>query len=238
MGCDRGCCDCCDRACCCEPGPPGPVGARGATGPQGARGLLGPQGAVGVQGPAGASGPQGPAGGPQGATGATGPSGSPGAQGATGPSGTQGATGPSGTQAPLEFAEFFALMPPDNAATIAPDTPVLFPQDGPTSGTIVRTGPGTFNLPAIGVYRVLFQASIAEAGQLLLNLNGADLAYTVVGRATGTDQIIGMSLIETTAVNSVLEVRNPAGNVAALTLTPLAGGTRPVSASLLIERLL
>lgn len=37
---------------------------------------------------------------------------------------------------------------------------------------------------------------------------------------TGTSQIVGMAVITTTAVNSVLTVRNPAGNAAALTITP------------------
>jgi hypothetical protein len=130
-------------------------------------------------------------------------------------------------------------MPPDNAATVAPGTDVSFPQDGPTSGTggITRTGPSSFNLSEIGVYQVLFQVSVSEAGQLILTLNGADLAYTVVGRATGTSQIIGMALVETTSVDSILTVRNPAGNSTALTITPLAGGTRPVSAHLVITRL-
>ena len=138
----------------------------------------------------------------------------------------------------LAFADFFALMPPDNAATVAPGTDVSFPQDGPTSGTaITRTGPSTFNLLAIGTYQVLFQVSVTEAGQLILTLNGADLAYTVVGRATGTSQIVGMALVQTTVNNSVLTVRNPAGNATALTITPLAGGTRPVSAHLVIIRL-
>jgi len=76
-----------------------------------------------------------------------------------------------------------------------------------------------------------------EAGQLILTLNGEDLPETVVGRATGTSQIVGMSLVTTTTVNSVLTVRNPAGNAAALTITPLAGGTRPVSAHLVITQL-
>ena len=103
-------------------------------------------------------------------------------------------------------------MPPDNAATVAPGTDVSFPQDGPTSGTtITRTGPSSFNLSAIGTYQVLFQVSVTEAGQLILTLNGADLAYTVVGRATGTSQIVGMALVQTTVINSVLTVRNPAG---------------------------
>jgi len=80
----------------------------------------------------------------------------------------------------------------------------------------------------------LFQVSVSEAGQLQLTLNGDALAYTVVGRATGTSQIIGMALVTTTSINSVLTVRNPADNSTALTITPNAGGTEPVSAHLVI----
>ncbi|GEM_PF-4758221 len=65
---------------------------------------------------------------------------------------------------------------------------------------------------------------------------GADLAYTVVGRATGTSEIFGASLITTNVVNSVLTVRNPAGNSIALSITPLAGGTRLVSAHITITQ--
>lgn len=127
---------------------------------------------------------------------------------------------------------------PDNAATVAPGTDVSFPQDGPTSGTtIARTGPSSFNLAAIGTYQVLFQVSVTEAGQLILTLNGADLAYTVVGRATGTSEIVEMAIVQTTVINTILTVRNPAGNSTALTITPLAGGTRSVSAHLVITQL-
>ena len=139
---------------------------------------------------------------------------------------------------PVNFADFYALMPPDNAATVTPGTDVSFPQDGPSSGAdIARTGPDSFNLAQIGTYQVLFQVNVTEAGQLLLTLNGADLEYTVVGRATGTSQIVGMALVETTSTNSVLTVRNPASNAAAIGITPLAGGTRPVSAHLIITQL-
>lgn len=180
--------------------------------------------------------------GPRGATGPQGPAGPPGATGPQGPAGATGATGPQGPAGPpggvLAFADFFALMPPDNSATVAPGTDVSFPQDGPTSGAdITRTGPSTFNLSEIGTYQVLFQVSVTEPGQLILTLNGADLAYTVVGRATGTSQIVGMALVTTTSINSILTVRNPAGESTALTITPLAGGTRPVSAHLVITRL-
>lgn len=167
------------------------------------------------------------------------PPGPPGPRGPVGPRGPAGEAGPQGPAGGvLNFADFYALMPPDNSATVAPGTDVSFPQDGPNSGAgIVRTGPSSFNLSLIGSYQILFQVSVTEAGQLLLTLNGADLEYTVVGRATGTSQIVGMAIVTTTVINSILTVRNPAGNAAALTITPLAGGTRPVSAHLVITQL-
>ena len=152
--------------------------------------------------------------------------------GATGPTGP---TGPAGTSGILSYADFYALMPPDNAATVAPGTDVSFPQDEPNSGTnITRTGASTFNLAEIGTYQILFQVGVNEAGQLQLTLNNAPLAYTVVGRAIGTSQIVEVTLIETTTINSILTVRNPAANPTALTITPNAGGTQPVSAHLVI----
>jgi len=129
-------------------------------------------------------------------------------------------------------------MPPDNAATVAPGTDVSFPQDGAiSSGDIFRTSDSEFNLGLIGTYQVLFQVSVTEAGQLVLTLNGDELEYTVVGKATGTSEIIGMAFVTTTSINSVLTVRNPADNAAALTITPTAGGTEPVSAHLVITQI-
>ena len=129
-------------------------------------------------------------------------------------------------------------MPPDNAATVAPGEDVEFPVDGPSGGgEITRVDASTFNLSEIGAYQVIFEVSVTEPGQLILTLNGVDIPYTVVGRETGTSQIVGMAIIETTAADSVLTVRNPEGTAAPLTVTPLAGGTRPVSAHLVIVRL-
>jgi len=231
-------------------GPQGPAGETGPVGPQGPAGIAGPAGPQGSVGVAGPVGPQGPAGetgpvGPQGPAGEAGPVGPQGPAGETGPIGPQGPageTGPIGPQGPaggvLNYADFYALMPPDNAATVAPGTDVSFPQDGPNSGSgIARSGPSSFNLAQIGTYQVLFQVSVTEAGQLMLTLNGEDLAYTVAGRATGSSQIVGMAIVETTVIDSVLTVRNPDGTAAALTITPLAGGTRPVSAHLVITQI-
>ena len=150
-----------------------------------------------------------------------------------GPPGPEGPQGPAGGV--LGYADFYALMPGDNTATIGVGEDVEFPQNGPTSGTtITRVSASEFNLAEIGTYQVLFQVSVDEAGQLVLTLDDEELDYTVVGRATGTSQIVGMALVETTEENSILTVRNPAGNSTALTITPLAGGTRPVSAHLVI----
>lgn len=153
-----------------------------------------------------------------------------------GPQGPAGETGPAGGV--LNYADFYALLPPDNTATVAPGTDVSFPQDGPNSGSdISRSGTDSFNLAQIGTYQIFFEVSVDEAGQLILTLNDEDLAYTVVGKATGASQIIGMAIVTTTAANSILTVRTPAGNSAALTITPLAGGTRPVSAHLIITQI-
>ena len=226
-------------------GAPGAAGSAGATGA--ASTVAGPAGLAGVAGAIGPAGPNGPQGvvGNNGATGAAGSAGATGAastvagpMGLTGLTGATGPTGPSGPSSSFAFADFFALMPGDNAATVGIGTDVSFPQDGPSSvSAITRTSASTFNLAAIGTYQVMFQVSVTEAGQLTLTLNGAALGSTVVGRATGTSQIVGMSLVTTTVINSILTVRNPAANSTALTITPIAGGTRSVSAHLVITQI-
>ena len=207
------------------------TGPMGPTGPAGSPGATGVDGATGVQGLPGVPG----------ATGATGPSGNAGSPGDMGATGATGATGTAGGL--VAFADFFALMPPDNAATVAVGGAVQFPQDGESSGngSIVRAGLSTFVLADVGVYQVSFQVSVTEAGQLVLALNQGggflEIPTTVVGRATGTSQIVETALVRTVVPNSALEVRNPVSESTALTITPLAGGTNPVSAHLVITQL-
>lgn len=219
-------------------GPAGPIGAQGAAGADGIDGVPGAPGAAGAPGPAGprgatgttgAAGPAGPAG-PQGVAGASGP------QGDIGP---QGFPGPQGAPGTVQAALFYALMPADNASTVGIGADVQFSQYGPTTDSIVtRLSSSSFALDSPGVYKVSVQVSVSEAGQLVLTLDGTELVYTAAGRATGTSQITIVTLVETTADDQVLTVRNPASNSTALTITPLAGGTLPVSATLLIEMLL
>lgn len=157
--------------------------------------------------------------------------------GVAGTAGIAGISGLPGPSSVFDFSDFFALMPGDNAATVAPNTAVSFPQDGPSNGVITRLTASTFLLPLIGTYKVYFQVSVDEAAQLQLRVAGIPIPDSVVGRATGTDQVVGVSIVRTTIPGSVLEVINPAGNVAALTITPVAGGARSVSAHLVILRI-
>jgi len=117
-------------------------------------------------------------------------------------------------------------------APIAPGTSVPFDLDGPASG-IIRSGIGgtDFVLPDTGVYEITWQVSVNEAGQLVLALNGTDLPSTIVGRYTGTTQIVGNVLIQTGVINSVLTLRAAS---ATLTVTNFPGGN---TGSLVIKRI-
>jgi hypothetical protein len=126
-------------------------------------------------------------------------------------------------------------MPPDNSFTVFAGGDVEFPQDGPTTSTgTIQLTPSAFSLGTAGTYRVTFQVPVTEAGQLVLTLDGVELAYTVTGRSTGASYIGETTLVTATA-GQILTVRNPAGSGWALTISPIAGGTNPVSATLLIE---
>ncbi len=218
-------------------GKEGNRGKKGHKGSRGSRGYigLGIEGPQGPQGPAGATGAAGPTG-PTGAGGGTGATGATGAS-PTGATGAAGATGANGGV--LDFADYFALMPGDNSATVAVGTPVEFPQDGPNAGVgITRLTNYTFNLAAVGTYQILFQVSVDEAGQLAVAFGGLEVPQTVVGRATGTSQIVGQCYVTTTVADTVLSIINAPGNSTALTITPTAGGQNPVSAHLVIIRVL
>ncbi len=148
-----------------------------------------------------------------------------------------GGSSSNNTSSITTFAEFYALMPGDNTVTIAAGSPIEFPRNGPTNGIITRINASQFNIPLVGIYLVRWKVTIAEAGQLILQLNGTDIASSVVGRATGENQIEGESMVTTTLPNMVLTLSNPSGNPVSLTLSQNAGGIRAVSANLIITRM-
>lgn len=139
------------------------------------------------------------------------------------------------TAGALAYADFYALSPPDNNFPIFPGSAVSFPQSAVVSVGIQSFNGNSFVLVEPGIYQVSFQVSVVEAGQLVLSRDGIDLSYTLVGRATGTSQIVGMALVESFGY-STLQLINPNFNFS-LTITPMAGGSNPVSAHLVITRL-
>ncbi len=201
----------CYSGCCCNMGYPYPVPV--------------PQGPIGPRGPQGIAGPQGPEG----------------PQGEIGPQGPAGLTGPTGPQGPagsfLGYADFYALMPADNAVAIAPGEDVSFPEQSFIGSTsITRTTDSSFTFTEAGIYLVLFNAAVSEAAQLVLTVDGTELSYTVSGTDSTLSQITGISIISA-GENSVLTVSNPASATTSITLTPSSGGTSAVSAHLTIIRL-
>jgi hypothetical protein len=174
-----------------------------------------------------------PCGGSAGSTGTTGGTGTTGITGAT------GATGSAGSGATFSYSLFFGISgaegDPDYSIPVPVGSAVPFPQAGPTNGAATAASSSTFNLPLAGDYEVKWQVSVTEAGQLQVALGGAGLPDTVVGRATGTNQIVGSTIITATA-GQVLSIINPPGNAAALTVTPDAGGNTPVTATLSIKK--
>ncbi len=227
-------------------GPQGPAGEPGPRGPQGVQGIIGPtgpQGPMGAQGPIGETGPQGPIGlpGPTGPQGPAGPRGATGATGATGPQGPQGEIGPQGPRGlpggVLSYADFYATMPTDNATAITPGTDVAFPQNGVIANTnITRTSDTEFLLNATGTYLVMWNATVTEAGQLVLTSNDTELLYTVVVTGNGLDELTGFTILNIVTPTTIT-VRNPVNNTTDVTLTANAGGTAPVSAHLTIVQI-
>lgn len=223
-----------------------PLGGR--RGPPGPEGPQGPQGIQGPKGPQGPQGPAGPAGGPPGAPGEKGEKGDAGPMGPMGPAGPKGAQGPKGEPgAPgggkggvMAFSEFYSVMPPNGALIVNEGEAIEFVEDGPSNKIIVRTELDTFLLPNIGTYEVTWVVSVSGAGQLALALDSGEgfipQETTVVGRDTYLTQLVGTCLITTESSGTLLKVINHA-STNGMRITPFAGGTKPVTARLIIKQI-
>ena len=75
----------------------------------------------------------------------------------------------------MAYSEFFALMPGDNTATVAPGAAINFPQNGISDGIITRSSANEFLLPAVGIYVIDWQVSISEAAQIMIAICFAPL---------------------------------------------------------------
>jgi hypothetical protein len=155
-----------------------------------------------------------------------------------------------------DYAATIAISAPSG---VAAGSAVNFPRlMAPSVSGITWNDPGPlqsnnteFILPSVGVYRVSWHIGVNEAGQMSLFICTAPviggpsalfLPVTAslgtpgnVGRATGTSNIDGDVLVNNVVPGSVIQVRNFA-SAAALTVTPLPGGTQAQSAVLIIQR--
>jgi hypothetical protein len=131
----------------------------------------------------------------------------------------------------------------DNPDSISPGSSVNFPSPSINPyGTIQRV-PGSktnFSLPAGGVFEITFQVVVQNTGELVIVLNGSELAMTVVGKSGG-GFIVGMSIVSTPSGSSpsVLSINNPASAVSGgLKIDESSGAlTQPLSCHLIIKQL-
>ena len=100
----------------------------------------------------------------------------------------------------------------------------------------------------MGIYRVTWHISVDEPAQWALFIAPPPLftfavltaalgSPSQIGQATGTSQMTGDVLISNTVAGSRIEIRNNA-SPAALTVTPLPGGTNAQAVVIIIQRLL
>ena len=185
----------------------------GREGPRGPRGYQGLRGIPGERGEVGPIGPRG-------------------AQGAVGP------RGPAGSPGILTACDFYATVPCDNPTPIPPGGEIAFPEGGNGGEQgIVRCGPSRFRLTG-GRYLVLYNATVGGGGQMILALDDGEIPSTAIGSGAAGGMLSGMAILTVGSCGGMLSVRNPRASLSPIALTPSAGGRGPITAHLLILRLL
>ena len=138
-----------------------------------------------------------------------------------------------------DFGYFYNLAVSD---TVAIGDPFPFDTDGPFTAGFLHTASATpatsapITVVNAGTYAIEFTATVAEARQIALYVNGAVDLSTIYGQATGTAVTTGFAIL-TLAAGSILTLRNHL-SAAALTLVTPSGGTEAnTTNSLMIRRL-
>lgn len=125
-----------------------------------------------------------------------------------------------------EYGYFYNLAV---SATVAIGAPFPFDSEGPKTSGILHTNSATpatsapITIVNAGVYEFIFTATVDEARQIALYVNGAVNLSTIYGQATGTSVTTGVAII-TVPAGAVITLRNHL-SAAALTLTTPSGGT-------------
>lgn len=137
----------------------------------------------------------------------------------------------------------------DYASTVAVKTTagtgrLPFPRNGasvPAVNGITRVDTSSFNLAAIGTYKISWVVATTEPAQWQVELNGTAVDNTIVvdqNPTAGGHPLTADFVITTTLANSVVAIINPAGNATALTITPSDGNlTHAQSPTLTISQI-
>ena len=151
------------------------------------------------------------------------------------------------------------IAPSAAGPSVAGLSAINFPRaSAPAVGGIIINNPGVaqtdnteFLLPAVGTYRVTWHISVNEPVQWSLWIGAAAAQapgglfspHTValgtpstVGQAALTAQLVGDVVFETPFAGAVIQIRHFA-TAAAVTVTPLPGGTQAQAVVLVIEQL-
>jgi len=186
-------------------------------------------GTSGATGPTGATGATGLTG----LTGATGTNGTNGIDGATGPTGVTGATGATGPSNILGYGYIYNL----GAQPVAVDAPVLFSSnEEPLIGITHAAGNSAIIVTNAGRYAIFFSISATEANQFAIYIDDVLKPSTVYGSGAGTQQNIGLSILNLSAGASITIVNHSSAATVGLADT-IGGTTQTVNASVLIEQL-
>lgn len=131
----------------------------------------------------------------------------------------------------------------DYAATVATGAALPFPQNGPTAALgITRNGAdaGRFLLALGGTYEVSWAVCTTEPAEWQLRVNGALVANTTArdSNPTSGGHPVSNTVLITVQAGALLEVVNPPGDAAALTITPADGSlTHAQAPSLVITKI-
>jgi len=139
-------------------------------------------------------------------------------------------SGPTPNTVPVAYGMWYGNDVISTAATDA----LTFPNAFVTPIGITQVGTTEFQVALAGTYEVNFQVPVVSAGMLDIYINAVEQPDTVVGRSTGTCQIVGAGIILVLNASDQISVRVPTGaavvvtenDVAPITLRPL---TRNIS---------
>lgn len=121
-------------------------------------------------------------------------------------------------------------------APVAAGSPFpLFSVQDATSTGFATPDANTLTVSTLGLYRFAWCATIAEAGQMQLMIDKgggfAAIPKFVAGRSAVNSQIVAELFVRIDTVPSRIQVWNPAGEVAALTVVASPGGAKQAAAN-------